>query len=154
MRNPAYVDARKVLTGKDGALFNSEGTMLATVETYQAQVNISNAKFQPLGDMQEHEIPQSYGVTLTFTEIVISDAAFIKELVEAMKPGNQMPSWTFQGVIHGRDNTQERVVYYDCVPSGTIDLQNLSVGDIVKRQWSLFVNTPPEMTHLLGVSAR
>ena len=39
--------------------------------------------------------------------------------------------------------------YRQCVPSGTIDLQNLSVGDIIKRAWSLFVNEPPELQKLL-----
>jgi len=32
---------------------------------------------------------------------------------------------------------------------GTIDLQNLSVGDIIKRAWSLYVNDPPELQSLL-----
>ena len=35
------------------------------------------------------------------------------------------------------------------VPSGNIDLQNLTVGDTIKRQWSLFVNEPPELQKLL-----
>ena len=85
--NRGPIDTRKALTGKDGALFNSAGTMLASVETFQTQVNVSNAKYQPLGDAQEHEVFQSYGVTLTFTEIVIEDETFIKELFEAFSTG-------------------------------------------------------------------
>ena len=39
------IDTRKVLTGKDGALYNDAGVMLATVESFQAQVNVTNAKY-------------------------------------------------------------------------------------------------------------
>jgi hypothetical protein len=122
--------------------------MLASVETFQTQVNVSNAKYQPLGDAQEHEVFQSYGVTLTFTEIVIEDETFIKELFEAFSTG-VMPEWSFQGVVQGRNGSQQRMVYRGVVPSGTIDLQNLSVGDIIKRAWSLYVNDPPELQSLL-----
>lgn len=55
------------------------------METYQAQVNVTNTKFQPLGDPQEHEIFTSYGQTLTFTEIVVEDGEFITDLLAGMK---------------------------------------------------------------------
>lgn len=148
LNNRAPIDARKVLTGKDGALYNDEGVMLATVETFQTQVNVTNTKYQPLGDAQEHEAFQSYGVTLTFTETVIADERFIQELFEGMRTG-VMPAWNFQGVVKGRNGSEQRMVYRQCVPSGTIDLQNLSVGDLIKRAWSLFVNDPPELQSLL-----
>lgn len=147
--NNPIVDTRKVLTGKDGALFDDAGVMLATVEAFQTQVNINNSKYQPLGDAQEHEVFTSYGVTLTFTEIVISDERFIAQLMEAMRTGT-MPDWNFQGVLKGRNGSEQRMIYRQCVPSGTIDLQNLTVGDIIKRAWSLFVNEPPELQALLS----
>jgi len=31
------------------------------------------------------------------------------------------------------------------VPDGTIDLQNLTPGEIIKRSWSFRVNATPEM---------
>lgn len=148
LNNRAPIDARKVLTGKDGALYNDEGVMLATVEIFQTQVNVTNAKYQPLGDAQEHEVFQAYGVTLTFTEVVIADERFIQELFQGMKSG-VMPAWNFQGVVKGRNGSEQRMIYRQCVPSGTIDLQNLSVGDTIKRAWSLFVNDPPELQSLL-----
>jgi hypothetical protein len=40
------------------------------------------------------------------------------------------------------------MVYRDVVPSGTIDLQNLSVGDVIKRAWSLYVNRPARASEL------
>lgn len=41
----AVANAKKVLTGKNGALYNAKGKLLATMETYQAQVNVTNTKF-------------------------------------------------------------------------------------------------------------
>jgi len=150
MWNPrGPVDARRVFTGKDGLLFDESGRLLATVETYQVQTNITNAKYQPLGDAQEHEVFQGYSVTLNFTEVVIEDNVFIQDLFNMMSSG-QGVRWTFQGVIKGRNGSEERMIFRDCVPSGNIDLQNVSVGDLIKRQWSLFVNHPPELQNLLS----
>lgn len=142
------IDTRKVLTGKDGALYNDAGVMLATVESFQAQVNVTNAKYQPLGDAQEHEAFQAYSVTLTFSQIVIEDDAFIVEFMNALKEGT-MPSWNFQGLMKGRNGSEQRMNYRSCVPSGTIDLQNVTVGDILKRAWSFSVNEPPALQKLL-----
>lgn len=142
------IDSRKVLTGKDGAFYNDAGVMLATVESYQTQVNVTNAKYQPLGDAQEHESFQSYAVTLTFSQIVIEDDAFIQEFFAALAAGT-MPSWNFQGVLKGRNGSEQRMNYRSCIPTGTIDLQNVTVGDVVKRSWSFTVNEPPELQKLL-----
>ena len=150
INNRAAMDTRNILTGKDGALFNDEGVMLATIESFQTQVNVTNAKYQPLGDAQEHEIFQSYGVTLTFVETVIEDEQFMKEMFEGMKSG-VMPSWNFHGVVNGRNGSEQRVVYRDCVPTGAIDLQNLAVGDLIKRSWSFCVNNPPELQGMLTI---
>ena len=108
LNNRAIIDTRKVLSGKDGGLFSLDGTLLASCETYQAQVNVTNAKYQPLGDAQEHEVFTGFGVTLNFTEIVVEDEQFLKELVEAMQRG-EMPIWNFQGVLKGRNGTEERM---------------------------------------------
>lgn len=146
-RGPA--DTRRVFTGKDALLFDEDGTLLATIETYSGKISVTNAKYQPLGDAQEHEAFQSYNVTLSLTEVVIEDNKFIQQLIAATTT-EQMPSWTMQGVLKGRNGSEERFIYRDCVPSGDIDLQNMSVGDLIKRNWSLFVNSPPELQKLLS----
>ena len=151
LNNRSIVDSRKVLTGKDGALYNDAGVMLATVETFQAQVSITNASYQPLGDMQEHEAAQSYKVSLTMSQIVIEDDTFIQELLAGLKSGN-LPAWNFQGVVTGRNGSEERMNYRSCIPSGSIDLQNLSVGDLIKRSWSFTVNEPPALQKLLSAT--
>ena len=144
-------DARRVFTGKDGLLYSESGLLLATVDTYQVQVNITNATYQPLGDAQSHEHLASYSVTLSFTECIIEDTLFIQDLFRMMKSGQPSDAeWTFQGVIKGRNGSENRTIFRDCVPTGNIDLQNISPGDIIKRQWSLFVNRPPELQSILS----
>ncbi len=143
-------DTRRVFSGKDGMIFDEEGNLLAQVETYQVQVNVTNADYQPLGDPQQHEHLTSYKVTLSKTNTVIEDTKFIQGLTAMMQSGQPSDAmWTFQGVVKGRNGSEERMIYRDCVPSGSIDLQNLEPGSLIKRTWNMAVNRPPELQNLL-----
>lgn len=146
--NRAPQDSRKVLTGKDGVIYNGDGAMLATVESYQVQVNVTNATYQPLGDAQEHSVLQAYKVSLSMSQVVVEDDALISDVFDMMQSGQQ-PDWTFQGVVYGRNGSSQRMNYRGVVPDGNIDLQNVSVGDTIKRAWSMAVNDPPELQSLL-----
>ena len=46
-------DVRKVMSGKDGALYDEDGNLLVSIESYQSQVAITNQTYQPLGNAQE-----------------------------------------------------------------------------------------------------
>ena len=83
-------------------------------------------------------------MTLTLTEAVVRDDVMLSELIEDLKNGF-FPSFDFQGKLRRRDGQSERIVYRNCVPDGTIDLQNLTPGEIIKRAWSFRVNATPEM---------
>ena len=37
------------------------------------------------------------------------------------------------------------------VPSGQVDIQNVSTGDVIKRNWNFFVNRAPRLQSLLSV---
>ena len=124
--------------------------MLASVETFTSNVAFNNAKYNVLGDPQEHETSASFSVSLTMTQVVVEDDAFIIELVEAMETGI-MPVWDFQGTLKGLNGSEERMVYRDCLPSGQVDLQNIAVGDVIKRAWNFFVNRPPKLQNLLSI---
>lgn len=151
MRNTrAAGDSRHARTGKDGAFYNADGVLLATVESFTSNVNYSNAKYSVLGDAQEHETANTFAVSLTMSQIVVEDDAFIQELFEAMET-QTMPVWDFQGSLLGRNGSEERVVYRECVPSGQVDLQNIAVGDVIKRSWNFFVNRPPKLQNLLTI---
>lgn len=135
----AVADARKARTGKDGAIYDGDGKLMASVETFQSQMNVTNQKYHPLGTPKESEILDTIGITLTFTECVVEDGKFIQDLINMQTTG-EMPDWNFQGVLKGYNGSEQRYVYNNCVPSGNIDLQNVAVGSVIKRQWSLFVN--------------
>jgi hypothetical protein len=149
LNNRPVVDVRKVMSGKDGAMFDEKGQLMATMENFTAQVAINNATYQPLGDAQEHSTMTSYKVTLTFTEIIVEDSKFFKDLIKGLSQ-HRMPSYNFRGMMRSPyDGSEEQVVYRDCVPDGTIDIQNMTVGELYKRNWSFIVNRPPDLQSLL-----
>lgn len=151
MRNPmAAGDTRHARTGKDGAFYSKDGVMLASVEQFTSNASWNNAKYSVLGDAQEHETANTFAVNLTMSQIVIEDDQFYEELMEAMET-QIMPSWDFQGSLMGRNGSEERVIYRDCVPSGQVDIQNVAVGDVIKRNWNFFVNRPPRPQSLLDI---
>lgn len=151
MRNQqAAGDSRHARTGKDGAFYNKNGKLLASTEKFTSTVTYNNSKYQVLGDAQEHETANTFSVSLTMTQVVVEDDEFIIELTNAMET-QVMPVWDFQGSLLGRNDSEERVIYRDCIPSGQIDIQNVDVGDVIKRNWNLFVNKPPKLQSLLTV---
>ena len=97
-------DSRFARTGKDGAIYNSDGVLLATVDSFTANVTYNNAAYSVLGNAQELETANTFKVVLTMSQVVVEDDAFIQELVEAME-SQTMPVWDFQGVIKGRNGT-------------------------------------------------
>lgn len=151
MRNVrAAEDSRHARTGKDGAFYNQDGVMIATVESFSSNVTWNNAKYSVLGDAQEHETPSTYAVNLQMTQVVVADDAFIRDIMDALET-QDAPRWNFQGTLKGKNGSEERVVYKDCLPSGQIDIQNVTVGDTVKRNWNFFVNRPPKLQTLLTI---
>ena len=90
-----------------------------------------------------------YSVTLTLTEAVVRDDVMLEEIITDLRKG-YFPSYEFQGKLRRRDGQAERVVYRNCVPDGTIDLQNLTPGEIIKRNWSFRVNSSPELLEKLN----
>jgi hypothetical protein len=139
------VDIRKPMSGKDGALFDGDGTLMASVESFQSQAAITNQTFQPLGDAQEHGVMTSFKITLTLSEIVVEDSRLFRYFMDAMA-GHRMPVLNFRGMVRSPyDDSEEQIVYRDCVPDGTIDIQNMQVGELYKRSWTFIVNQVPDM---------
>lgn len=151
MRNErAAGDSRHARTGKDGAFYNKDGVLMASVEQFSSNVNWNNSKYSVLGDAQEHETPNTFSVSLTMSQIVIEDDQFIVDMTKAMET-QIMPVYDFQGSLLGRNGSEERMIYRDCIASGQVDLQNVSVGDVVKRNWNFFVNRAPKLQSLLNI---
>ena len=91
-------DVRKVMSGKDGGIYDENGRLLMSAENFQSQVAINNATYQPLGDAQEHAAMTSYRVTINFSEIIVEDSKFFTDLIKAMQNHTQ-PVWTFRGMM-------------------------------------------------------
>ena len=145
-------DVRKILSGKDGGFFDEEGNLMATVQSYTVTVTVNNGTFRPIGDAQEHSAMQSYSVSLTVTKIKIESDKFTRDMVEGMQ-NHAMPIYDFQGVIRSPYNaSEERIVYRDCVPDGSFDLQNVTNSDFIQQEITFIVNQPPELQSLLSAT--
>ena len=92
----ASSDARHARTGKDAGLYDEDGNLLASMESFSSKVTYNNVKYRPLGDPQEHETSDSYGIAITVTEIVIEDIDMFITLMDALKSGIT-PQFVFQG---------------------------------------------------------
>ena len=121
LNNAPIVDVRKVMSGKDGGLYDENGTLLVSTESFQSSVAVNNQTYQPLGDAQEHGTMSSYKVTLQFSEIIVETSEFFKQLMEGLRT-HRMPVWNFRGMVRSPyDGSEEQTVYRDCVPDGNID---------------------------------
>lgn len=96
-------DPRNILTGRDGQLFDGDGNQLAEVNTFQAQVNVTNIDYRPAGSKQTWAIPDSYTLTLTFTETVIHDGRLLAKIMAGLQDGATDASLNFQGVLRGHN---------------------------------------------------
>lgn len=139
------IDVRKVLSGKDGALYDEDGNLLVSIESFQSKVSITNQTYQPLGTAQERASMTSYRVTLTMTQVVVEDDRFMSMIMDGMKT-HRMPVMNMRGMVRSPYNdSEQQVVYRDCVPDGDIDIQNMQPGELYKRTWNWIVNQPPEL---------
>lgn len=142
------LDVTKIITGKDGQIFItlSDGSQifLAEVDQAQAQLNVSNTDYQPVGSALIYAVNTGYSVSLTMSEVVVRDDVMLAKFYEDLANG-YMPTFDFQTKLRRRDGQNQRQVFRNCVPDGTVDLFNLTPGDIIKRPWSFRVNATPEL---------
>jgi hypothetical protein len=96
-------DPRHILRGYDGELYDGDGNFLAEVNTWQAQINFTNTDYQAAGNKISWAIPQSYTVTLTFTETVVKDARLLKKIIDGLKKGEPDAVLNFMGVLRGHN---------------------------------------------------
>lgn len=101
LSNSGVFDPRAILRGYDGRLYDGDGHWLAEINTWQAQVNITNSDYQAAGQKITWALMQSYTVTLTFTETVIRDAVLLKKLIDGLKADSPDVIFNFSGVLKG-----------------------------------------------------
>lgn len=120
-------------------LYNADGVPFAQVSSFQSKTSFNNTKYQPLGQNRELETNNTIGVTITISEIVVLDGELFNNVVSAVNKG-ESPVMTLDGVIEGRNGSQERITYRECIFSGDQDLQNVSTGDTLSRSYNLHCN--------------
>jgi len=101
LSNSGVFDPRAILRGYDGRLYDGNGNWLAEVNTWQAQINVTNTDYQAAGQKITWALMQSYTVTLTFTETVIRDAVLLKKLIDGLKADSPDVIFNFSGVLKG-----------------------------------------------------
>lgn len=92
-------DPRSILRGYNGELYDGDGNFLAEVNTWQAQVNYTNTDYQAAGNKIAWAVPQSYTVTLTFTETVIRDARLLQKIIAGLRSNAPDAVLNFMGVL-------------------------------------------------------
>lgn len=92
-------DPRNILRGYNGELYDGDGNFLAEVNQWQAQVNYTNTDYQPAGSKLTWAVPQSYTVTLTFTETVIRDARLLQKVIAGLRDNAPDAVLNFMGVL-------------------------------------------------------
>lgn len=146
----ASTDARHGRSGKDAMLYNEDGEALAQVDSFQTKAAFNNNKYAPLGQNMELEVNNTIGVTISISEIVVLDGYLFNQMLLAVENG-ESPVLTLDGVIEGRNGSQERITYRECIFSGDNDLQNVSTGDFLKRSYNLHCNGKPERRSSLTI---
>ncbi len=142
------IDTRKVLSGKDGRLYitlNEETFFLAECSAFTATLNFTNSDVQTIGNMLIGAVPTGVSVSLSMTELYIRDDVMMTPILNAIKQG-YMPRYDFQCVLDRTiiDGTESRQTYRNCIPDGSVNLFNITPGEIVQREWSYRVNALPE----------
>ena len=146
--NNSKLDTTELMTGKDGKLFvevNGVNTFLAEINEFKVAMNVNTAEYQGVGSILVGTVPTGVTFDLTYTEAVIRDDVIMAPLLNAIQNG-YLPVYNFQGVNTKPDGSSEgRIAFNNAVPNGTIDLMNLTPGDVIKRANSFRLNSIPKM---------
>ena len=140
----ASSDARHGRSGKDAMLYNEDGEALAQVDSFQTKAAFNNNKYNPIGQNLELEVNNTIGIKISISEITVLDGYLFNQVMDAVENG-ESPVLTLDGVIEGRNGSQERIF------SGDNDLQNVSTGDFLKRSFNLHCNGKPERRSSLTI---
>ena len=146
----AATDARHSRACNDAMIYNEKGVPFAQAESFTTSASFNNNQYTPLGQNRELEVNNTVGVKVNITEIVVLDGELFNNLMAAISNG-ESPVMTVEGVIEGRNGSQERVTYRECIFSGDSDIQNVSTGDVLKRNFSFHCNGKVENKKQLSI---
>ena len=146
------LNVTELMTGKDGKLFVTVGGtqyFLAEINQFATNMNVNSTDVQPVGSMIVFGVPTGVTFDLTFTEMVVRDDVIMAPLLEGIANGI-IPTYDFQGMMGKPDSTEQRITYNWCTPNGQFGLQNLTPGEVVKREQSFRINSVPKLISRLA----
>ena len=149
LNNQAILDARKLITGKDGQLFvehpeTGEMIFLAECNTFNVAMNVTNTDYQPVGSPLIFGVETGVSFTMTMTEAVIREDLIMKPILDMIQKGIT-PNYTFMGAMKRQyDGTESRQVLRNCIPDGTFNLANVVPGEVLQRETAWRINSFPE----------
>lgn len=146
INNASVLDARKLMTGKDGRVFlefDDEQFFYAEVDTFNLTMNVTNTNVQPVGSILEYAVNTGVNYAVTLSEMVVRDDLLAQRIQKKIAEG-KMPTFTFQAGAERWDGQEQRVVIRNCTPDGTVGLLNIVPGEVIKREMSFRVNDIPE----------
>lgn len=151
MNKQAQTDWRSAITGKNGEIFitGSDGKNKAfgSVDEFKVGLNATNVDYQPIGSYQVYGVPAGMTITVALTETVIDDSFLLEDLYADMENPDGL-EFSIQGKLTRRDGKVQRQYFKNLIPDGSIDLMNITPGDIVKRAWNFRCNATPELLEL------
>lgn len=150
LNTSASTDARHSRTGKDAMLYNENGEPFAQVNSFEINTGFNNTKYAPLGNNLELEATGTVGISISIEEIVVKDGELFNRVLDSIESGECDPM-TFDGVIQGRNGSQERVTYRECIFSGDQNIQRAKTGDTLSRGYKLHSNSKPERRSQLTI---
>lgn len=147
---PDVLQASRTIAGHNGALYNAQdGKKLLQVDRFEARIRVENERFQPTGSFLRLARPVSGEISLTFQEMVVTDAGPLTRLLSDVQFG-EIVEFAFMGEISPGPNRIERIQYNDCILDGDVSVQNVQTGQILRRPWTFHVNSKMDVSKLLA----
>jgi anaerobic selenocysteine-containing dehydrogenase len=127
----------KVVIGKDGGLYlYSKGLRFAVAERFTLQM----IEFAADG------VTAGKRLYMVVQDITVTDTVSTAELINEMLEGG-LPDIAFQGKYKTYDGFAERVIFRDCVTSGSFDVTQLAGGYL--ESWAFWINATEDETKQL-----
>ena len=148
-------DVRRVYSGKDATIYDGDGNLLSTVDSFSATMTFNTADYQSLGSPIQQAFLTGYSINIEISNCVVESEQFLQGAADFSQFGRHAPAWTLRSVIngYGSDGNEETWIFRDCVPSGDWNIANYSIGDIIKRTLRLRANVAPELQKSLSAEA-